>query len=122
MSAQHAGQRGPASTIGAADPTPRLARESLFAAALLKSGCQITADDAPTLFELASLAAETARAHPRRQASGFDYAGHRFTLAVQRDEAGELQRLEVHNRRGALVLVANAAGPIFPGLQTGGRA
>lgn len=122
MSAQHVGQRRPASTIGAADPTPRLARESLFAAALLKSGCQVTADDAPTLFELARLAAETARAHPHRQAGGFDYAGHRFTLSVQRDEAGELQRIEVRNRRGALVLVADTTGPVFPGLQTRGLA
>ena len=41
VSAQHAGQRGPASTIGAADPTPRLARESLFAAALLSFALSI---------------------------------------------------------------------------------
>jgi hypothetical protein len=113
VSAQHAGRSGPASTIGAADPTPRIARECLFAAALLKSGCQVTAEDAPTVFELAGLAAETARAHPRRQAGAFDYAGHRFTLDVKRDRAGELHRLEVRNRRGALVLVADAAGPTF---------
>lgn len=122
MSAQHAGQRGPASTIGAADPTPRLARESLFAVALLRSGCQVTADDAPTLHELARVARDVAQSHPRRQASSFDYAGHRFALAVQRDPAGELQRLEVRNRRGALVLVADANGPTFNGITQASKA
>lgn len=94
--------------------TTNLAFETALAADKERqTGQPATAADAPTLFELTRCAQEAARAKPMRRSGRVSYAGQRFDLAVEWKPSGEIDSLVLRNLRGAVVLVADAAGPVF---------
>lgn len=94
--------------------TTNLAFETALAADKERqTGQPATEADAPTLFELTRCAQEAARAKPRRRSGRVSYAGQRFDLAVEWKPSGEIDSLVLRNLRGAVVLVADAAGPVF---------
>jgi len=95
-------------------PTTDLAKEALQALAIERAtGRPVTRADAPQLFGLHDQAMQAAAAHPLCRTAHFTSGRHRFYLSATWSAAGQVERVEVRNEGGALVLAGDAGGPIF---------